>query len=86
MNYETNPPAKSASDLADFQSGQVTLHVSREKDGKLRLVYARIERCQGRPAWRGARAAMPRRYEFLPPSSYPWVPSVARHARPSTAR
>ena len=32
-NYETNPVAKSASDLADFTAEKVTLHVSREKDG-----------------------------------------------------
>jgi hypothetical protein len=33
-----------------------------EKDGNLRVVYARIGRCQGRPAWRGAQAAVARPY------------------------
>jgi hypothetical protein len=41
-----------------FISDKVTLHVSREKDGKSGLVYARIGRWQGRPAWRDARAAV----------------------------
>jgi len=38
---------------------KVTLHVSREKEGKSGLVYARIGRCQGRPAWRGAALRCP---------------------------
>jgi Polysaccharide deacetylase len=45
-----------------FTADSVSLHVSPEKDGKSGLVYARIGRCQGRPAWRGACAAVPRRY------------------------
>jgi len=45
-----------------FTADSVSLHVSPEKDGKSDLVYARIGRCQGRPAWRGACAAVPRRY------------------------
>src|ERR1700756_5096088 len=36
--------------------------ISAEKDGNLRVVYARIGRCQGRPAWRGAQAAVARPY------------------------
>jgi len=43
-----------------FKADKVMLHVSGEKDGKSSLVYARIGRC--RPAWRGACAAVPRRY------------------------
>jgi hypothetical protein len=38
------------------------LAISPEKDGNLRVVYARIGRCQGRPAWRGAQAAVARPY------------------------
>jgi hypothetical protein len=38
--YETSSPRETASDLAIFISDKVTLHVSREKDGKWRLVYA----------------------------------------------
>src|ERR1700751_2238079 len=36
----------------------VVLAISAEKDGNLRVVYARIGCCQGRPAWRGAQAAV----------------------------
>jgi hypothetical protein len=45
-----------------FKADSVVLAVSAEKDGNLRVVYARIGRCQGRPAWRGAQAAVARRY------------------------
>jgi hypothetical protein len=45
-----------------FISDKVTLHVSREKDGKSGLLYAQIGRFQNRPASRGACAAVPRRY------------------------
>ena len=31
--------------------GSVVLAISAEKEGNLRVVYARIGRCQGRPAW-----------------------------------
>jgi hypothetical protein len=34
-------------------------HVSRRKRRKSSLVYARVGRCQGRSAWRGACAAVP---------------------------
>jgi hypothetical protein len=40
----------------------VVLAISAEKDGNLQVVYARIGRCQGRPAWRGAQAAVARPY------------------------
>jgi hypothetical protein len=40
----------------------VVLAISAEKDGNLRVVYARIGCCQGRPAWRGAQAAVARPY------------------------
>jgi hypothetical protein len=59
------PPAplpKSRLIFPIFTADSVSLHVSPEKDGKSGLVYARIGRCQGRPAWRGACAAVPRRY------------------------
>src|ERR1700747_2940455 len=36
--------------------------ISVENGGNLRVVYARIGRCQGRPAWRGAQAAVARPY------------------------
>jgi hypothetical protein len=39
-NYETNPSGFFVSDRPDFKADSVSLHVSREKDGKLRLVYA----------------------------------------------
>jgi hypothetical protein len=45
-----------------FISDKVTLHVSREKDGKSGLLYAQIGRFQNRPASRGACAPVPRRY------------------------
>jgi hypothetical protein len=45
-----------------FTADSVSLHVSPEKDGKSGLVYVQIERFQGRPASRGACAAVPRRY------------------------
>ena len=45
-----------------FRADSVVLAISAEKDGNLRVVYARIGRRQGRPAWRGAQAAVPRRY------------------------
>jgi hypothetical protein len=41
-----------------FRADSVVLAISAEKDGNLRVVYARIGRCQGRPAWRGAQAAV----------------------------
>jgi hypothetical protein len=37
-----------------FRADSVVLAISVEKDGNLRVVYARIGRDQGRPAWRGA--------------------------------
>jgi hypothetical protein len=37
-----------------FRADSVVLAISAEKDGNLQVVYARIGRCQGRPAWRGA--------------------------------
>src|ERR1700751_739989 len=43
-----------------FRTDSVVLAISAEKDGNLRVVYARIGRCQGRPAWRGAQAAVAR--------------------------
>ena len=45
-----------------FRADSVVLAISAEKDGNLRVVYARIGRCQGRPAWRGAQAAVARPY------------------------
>jgi hypothetical protein len=45
-----------------FRTDSVVLAISVEKDGNLRVVYARIGRCQGRPAWRGAQAAVARPY------------------------
>jgi hypothetical protein len=45
-----------------FRAASVGLAISVEKDGNLRVVYARIGRCQGRPAWRGAQAAVARPY------------------------
>jgi hypothetical protein len=36
----TSPPRETTSDLEDFHQDKVTLHVSREKDGKLHLVDA----------------------------------------------
>jgi hypothetical protein len=45
-----------------FRADSVVLAISVEKDGNLRVVYARIGRCQGRPAWRGAQAAVARPY------------------------
>ena len=69
-----------------FRADSVVLAISAEKDGNLRVVYGRIGRCQGRPAWRGACAAVPRRYVLhqvkrgAPITS---APSVTRHARPS---
>jgi hypothetical protein len=45
-----------------FRADSVVLAISVEKDGNLRAVYARIGRCQGRPAWRGAQAAVARPY------------------------
>ena len=45
-----------------FRADSVVLAISAEKDGNLRAVYARIGRCQGRPAWRGAQAAVARPY------------------------
>jgi hypothetical protein len=45
-----------------FISDKVTLHVSREKEGKSGLLYAQIGRFQNRPASRGACAPVPRRY------------------------
>jgi hypothetical protein len=44
-----------------FISEKVTLHVSREKDGKSGLFYAQIGRFQNRAASRGACAPVPRR-------------------------
>jgi hypothetical protein len=38
-----------------FRADNVVLAISGEKDGNLRVVYARIGRCQGRSAWRGTR-------------------------------
>jgi hypothetical protein len=45
-----------------FRADSVVLAIPAEKDGNLRVVYARIGRCQGRPAWRGAQAAVARPY------------------------
>jgi hypothetical protein len=45
-----------------FRTDSVVLAISVKKDGNLRVVYARIGRCQGRPAWRGAQAAAARPY------------------------
>ena len=45
-----------------FISDKVTLHISREKDGKSGLLYAQIGRFQNRTASRGACAPVPRRY------------------------
>jgi hypothetical protein len=48
-----------------FRPDSVVLAISVEKDGNLRVVYGRIGRCRGRPAWRDAQAAvaaLPRRY------------------------
>jgi hypothetical protein len=45
-----------------FISDKVTLHVSREKDGKSGLLYAQSGRFQNRAASRGACAPVPRRY------------------------
>src|ERR1700751_3996987 len=45
-----------------FRTDSVVLAISVEKDGNLRVVYARIGRCQGRPAWRAAQAAVARPY------------------------
>src|SRR6201993_5353104 len=45
-----------------FRADSVVLAISVENDGNLRVVYARIGRCQGRPAWRGAQAAVARPY------------------------
>jgi hypothetical protein len=57
-------PSSSANLLIDpvFRADSVVLAISAEKDGILRVLYARIGPCQGRPAWRGAQAAVPRRY------------------------
>jgi hypothetical protein len=57
-------PSSSANLLIDpvFRADSVVLAISAEKDGNLRVVYARIGRCQGRPAWRGAQAAVARPY------------------------
>src|ERR1700758_1636470 len=41
------------------------LAISVEKDGNLRVVYARIGHCQGPPAWRGAQAAVARPYPAI---------------------
>jgi hypothetical protein len=41
----------------------VVLAISAEKDGELRVVYARIGRCQGHPAWR----VLKLRWRVLPP-------------------
>ena len=53
-----------------FQGGQRRSGDFGRKDGNLRVVYARIGRCQGRPAWRGAQAAVAQPY-----------PAVTRHVR-----
>jgi hypothetical protein len=45
-----------------FRADSVVLAISAAKDGNLRVVYARIGRCPGRPAWRGAQAAVTRPY------------------------
>jgi hypothetical protein len=45
-----------------FRADSVVLAILAEKDGNLRVVYARIGRCQGRPAWQGAQAAVARPY------------------------
>jgi hypothetical protein len=67
---QTHGRAKSSSRNPCFQGGQRRAgdfgrerrEISAEKDGNLRMVYARIGRCQGRPAWRGASAAVARPY------------------------
>jgi hypothetical protein len=51
-NYVTSPPSETGSNLADFESRPVRLHVSREKDGKLRLGYAGMGQYEGRSAGR----------------------------------
>jgi CO/xanthine dehydrogenase FAD-binding subunit len=44
-----------------FRADSIVLTISVEKDGNLRMVYAWIGRCRGRPAWQGAQAAVARR-------------------------
>src|SRR5262245_64875016 len=48
-------------------SDKVTLHVSREKDGKLRLGYAGIRRCEGRSAGRLRASSQGVKGWILPP-------------------
>jgi len=45
-----------------FKADSVALAISVEKNGNLRVVYARIGRCPGRSAWRDAQAAVARPY------------------------
>jgi hypothetical protein len=59
---ERDPAPKSRPIDPVFRTDSVVLAISVEKDGNLRVVYARIGRCQGRPAWRGAQAAVARPY------------------------
>jgi len=58
----TNPVINSRPIDPVFRADSVVLAISAEKDGNLRVVYARIGRYQGRPAWRGAQAAVARPY------------------------
>src|SRR6201981_1889598 len=54
--------SKIASDRPCFQAGRRRPGDFGRERRELRVVYARIGRCQGRPAWRGAQAAVPRPY------------------------
>jgi hypothetical protein len=51
--FGTTPPTSKAPDRPDFIADSILLAVSREKDGRLRLVYA---------GWGDAKAVQPSRY------------------------
>jgi hypothetical protein len=63
LSVNGRPHPKIASDRPLFRTDSVILAISAEKDGNLRVVYARIGRWQGRPAWRGRGRAAPPQLE-----------------------
>jgi hypothetical protein len=80
--------AGAASDRPCFQAGRRRPGDFGRERRELRVVYARIGRCQGRPAWRGAQAAVARPYPAVTchmrvngGSSHLRAATVTRHAQ-----